>query len=100
MLNIKFAGGSQPVNNPSTHNVEGDKRLLPSLQPLSTGSVMQMYFFSPVPGIVFFIQKPPGYKPPGQKPPDKKPPNNELYKLFIYWYLCTHFRLIVLLFMS
>ena len=46
-------------------------------------------------------QKPPGQQPPlGQKPPDKKPPNNELYKLFIYWYLCTHFRFIVLLFMG
>jgi hypothetical protein len=33
----------------------------------------------------------------GQKPPDKKPPNNELYKLFIYLYLCTHFGLVVLL---
>jgi len=30
----------------------------------------------------------------------KKPPNNEKYKLFIYWYLCTHFGLIVLLFMG
>ena len=36
----------------------------------------------------------------GQKPPDKKPPNNEKYKLFIYWYLCTHFGLIVPLFMG
>ena len=36
-------------------------------------------------------------KAPGQKPPGQKPPNNELYKLFIYLYLCTHFGLIVLL---
>ena len=33
-------------------------------------------------------------------PPNKKPPNNEKYKLFIYWYLCTHFELIVPLFMG
>jgi hypothetical protein len=59
-------------------------------------------------------QKPPGHKPPDKSPldkgtmdishrtkaPDKKPPNNEKYKLFIYWYLCTHFGLIVLLFMG
>ena len=36
----------------------------------------------------------------GHKPLDKKPLNNEKYKLFIYWYLCTHFGLIVLLFMG
>ena len=30
----------------------------------------------------------------------QKPPNNEKYKLFIYWYLCTHFGLIVPLFMG
>ena len=40
-----------------------------------------------------------GQKPPGHKPPKKSPPNNEKYKLFIYWYLCTHFGLIVPLFM-
>ena len=63
MLNIKFAGGSQPVNNPSTHNVEGDKRLLPSLQPLLTGSVMQMCFFSSVPELYFLYKSLPDISP-------------------------------------
>ena len=50
-------------------------------------------------------QKPPRHKPldkspPDKSPPDKKPPNTEKYKLFIYWYLCTHFGLIAPLFMG
>jgi hypothetical protein len=54
------------------------------------------YLYTVKPGLG---QKPPGYKP-RTKSLDKKPPNNEKYKLFIYWYLCTHFGLIVPLFMG
>ena len=37
-----------------------------------------------------------------KSPPTKRSPNSEQYKLFIYWYLCTHFGLtsIVLLFIG
>ena len=35
--------------------------------------------------------------PLDKSPLTKSPPNNELYKLFIYLYLCTHFGLIILL---
>jgi len=41
----KFADeGDNPVNNPSIYNVEEDNRLLPSLQPLTTGSVLKILF--------------------------------------------------------
>ena len=43
----KFADkGNNPVN---IYNVEGNNRLSPGLQPLTTGSVLKIPFFSPVP---------------------------------------------------
>ena len=42
----KFADeGDNPVNNPNISNIEGDNKLSPSLQPLTTGNV----FKRPVP---------------------------------------------------
>jgi hypothetical protein len=37
--------GNNPVDNPNIYNVEGDYRLSPSLQPLTTGSVLKIRFF-------------------------------------------------------
>ena len=34
-----------PVDNPNMYNIEGDNRLLPGLQPLTTGSVLKILFF-------------------------------------------------------
>jgi hypothetical protein len=43
----KFADkGDNPVNNTNIYNVEEDNRLLPSLQPLTTGSELKILFFS------------------------------------------------------
>jgi len=46
-----FYGGDNSVNNQKIYNVEGNNRLLPGLQPLTTGSVLKMrfLFFSTVP---------------------------------------------------
>ena len=50
----KFADeGDNPVNNPNIYNVDGDNRLSPGLQPLTSGSVLKIrlicVFFNPVP---------------------------------------------------
>ena len=46
MLYGKFYDeGNNPVNNPIIYNVEGDNKLSPGLQPLTTGSVLKMRFF-------------------------------------------------------
>ena len=51
MFYRKFADeGYNTVKNPNIYNVERDKRLSPGLQPMTTGSVLQIRFcFSPVP---------------------------------------------------
>jgi hypothetical protein len=47
MLYGKFANeGNNPVNNPNIYNVQGENRLSPGLQPLTTGSVFNILFFS------------------------------------------------------
>ena len=46
MLYRKFYDeGNNPVNNPIIYNVEGDNKLSPGLQPLTTGSVLKILFF-------------------------------------------------------
>jgi hypothetical protein len=46
MLYGKFYDeGNNPVNNPIIYNVEGDNKLSPGLQPLTTGSVLKILFF-------------------------------------------------------
>jgi hypothetical protein len=37
--------GNNAVDNPNIYNVEGDNRLSPSLQPLTTRSVLNFFFF-------------------------------------------------------
>ena len=47
MFFVKFADeGDNPVNNPNMYNVEGDDRLSPDLQHLTTGSVLKIRVFS------------------------------------------------------
>ena len=38
--------GDNPVNNQSIYNVEGDNRLSPGQQPLTTGSMLKFRVFS------------------------------------------------------
>jgi hypothetical protein len=46
----KFANeGDNRVNNPNIYNVEEDNRLSPGLQSMTTGSVLKIWVFSPVP---------------------------------------------------
>ena len=48
---------NNPVDNPNIYNVEGDNRLLPGLQSLTTGIVLKIFFFfSPV--LQFYFLKP------------------------------------------
>jgi hypothetical protein len=43
MFFVKFADeGDNPVNNPNMYNVEGDDRLSPDLQHLTTGSLLKI----------------------------------------------------------
>jgi hypothetical protein len=44
-----------PVNNPNIYNVEGENRLSPGLQPLTTGSVFNILFFHSGSVILFTI---------------------------------------------
>ena len=37
--------GNNQVDNPNIYNVEGDNRLSPSLQPLTTRSVLNFFYF-------------------------------------------------------
>lgn len=50
MLYLTFADkGDNPLANLNKYNVDGDKRLFPSLQHLATGSVLKIIYF------LFFI---------------------------------------------
>ena len=56
----KFADeGDNPVNNPNIYNVEGDHKLSPSLQHLTTEHVLKilLFFFSPVLYLYFLYWK-------------------------------------------
>jgi len=59
MFYRKFADkGDNLVNNPNIYNVEGDNRLSPGLQPLTTGSMLKIrFFFSPIPLLHFLHRK-------------------------------------------
>ena len=47
MFNGKFYDeGNNLVDNPNIYNVERDNRLWPGLQSLTTGSVLEILFFS------------------------------------------------------
>ena len=49
IFNKKFAKkGHNPVHNLSIYNVEGNIRLSPCQQTLTTGSVVILFFFSPI----------------------------------------------------
>jgi hypothetical protein len=46
--------GNNPVDNPSIYNFEGDNRLSPSLQPLTTGIVLKILFFFQSSSVIVF----------------------------------------------
>jgi hypothetical protein len=56
---------------------------------------MQGYKVKEKTAIVPLVSKLSGHPVYSQTGLGQKPPNKEKYKLFIYWYLCTHFGLIV-----
>ena len=49
--------GDNLVDNPNIHNVEGDNWLSPGLQPLTTASVVKIFFlFNPVPNFISYTR--------------------------------------------
>jgi hypothetical protein len=57
MLYGKCDDDFNPVDNQNMHNVEGDQRLSPGLQSLTTRNMLKIRFVCPVPQLCFLKQE-------------------------------------------
>lgn len=57
MLYGKCDDDFNPVDNPNMYNVEGDQRLSPGLQSLTTRNMLKIRFVCPVPQLCFLKQE-------------------------------------------